>query len=120
LDFGGDADDWDSDSDGGVFCNFGFNVYRKTVTSPVRGQLNYQNKTTGEHIKSVQVTDLQIVGNTATIKGMCTNNGMPCSFTLTVQDNGNPGKDKDTFRIDGVGLVPTGGTLSGGNIKIHQ
>ena len=119
-DQGEDDDDWDSDSDGGVFCNFGFNFYRKDALSSVRGQLNYQNKTTGEHVKSVQITDMQIVGNTATISGTCTNNGLPCTFQLTVQDNGNPGRGKDTFQISGAGIVPTGGTLSGGNIKVRQ
>jgi hypothetical protein len=119
-DYGGDDDDWDSDSDGGVFSNFGFNVYRKNPTATVRGQLNYQNKTTGEHVKSVQITDLQIVGNTATFSGTCTNNGLPgCTFQITVQDNGNPGRGKDTFQISGVGITPNSGTLSGGNIKFH-
>jgi hypothetical protein len=120
LDFGGDDDDWDSDSDGGVFANFGFNVYRKDVTAPVRGQLNYHNKTTGEHVKSVQITNLQISGNTATFSGTCTNNGLPCTFQVTVQDNGNPGKGNDTFQISGMGVTPNSGTLSGGNIKIHK
>ena len=118
-DYGGDDDDWDSDSDGGVFSNFGFNVYRKNPSAPVRGQLNYQNKSTGEHVKSVQITDLQIVGNTATFSGTCTNNGLPCTFQITVQDNGNPGRGKDSFQISGVGVTPNGGTLSGGNIKFH-
>jgi hypothetical protein len=129
LDLGGDDDDWDSDSDsdgggfgggGGAFSNFGFNVYRKNVTSPVRGQLNYHNKTTGEHIKSVTIGTLTISGNTATFSGTCTNNGLPCTFTVTVQDNGNPGRGKDTFHISGFGVTPNGGTLSGGNIKFHR
>jgi hypothetical protein len=117
---GTDDDDWDSDSDGGVTSNFGFNVYRKTVTSPVRGKLNYNNKTTGEHVKSVTVDTFSISGNTATFSGNCTNNGMPCTYQVTVQDNGNPGKGRDTFNISGMGVTPNGGTLSGGNIKIHN
>jgi hypothetical protein len=120
MDSSGDDDDWDSDSDGGVYSNFGFNVYRKNVSAPVRGHLNYKNKSTGENVKSVQITDLQIAGNTATFSGTCTNNGMPCTFQVTVQDNGNPGKGHDTFQISGAGVTPNGGTLSGGNIKIHN
>jgi len=120
LDSGSDDDDWDSDSDGGVTSNFGFNVYRKTVTSPVRGKLNYHNKSTGEHVKSVTVDTFTISGNTATFSGTCTNNGLPCTYQVTVQDNGNPGKGRDTFNISGVGVTPNGGTLSGGNIKIHH
>jgi hypothetical protein len=119
---GSDDDDWDSDSDGGVTANFGFNVYRKTVTSPIRGHLNYVNKTTNEHVKSVTIDTMSISGTTATFSGTCTNNGVACSFTVTVQDNGNPGKGRDTFNISGGPLAPTpnGGTLSGGNIKIRQ
>ena len=113
-------DDWDSDSDGGVTANFGFNVYRKDALSPVRGHLNYLNKATGEHVKSVTVDTLTITGNTATFSCTCTNNGVPCTFTVTVQDNGNPGKGNDTFQIDGMVIVHNQGTLSGGNIKIHQ
>ena len=120
LDVGSDDDDWDSDSDGGVKSNFGFNVYRKQATASVKGHLNYQNKATGEHVKSVQITDLQIVGNTATFSGTCTNNGAPCTFQVSVQDNGNPGRGKDTFQISGFGIVANGGTLSGGNIKIQN
>ena len=120
LDFGGDEDDWDSDSDGGVFTNFGFNVYRKYATAPVRGNLNYHNKTTGEHVKSVTVDTFTISGNTATFTGTCTNNNLPCTFQVTIQDNGNPGKGKDTFQISGMGVTPNSGTLSGGNIKIHN
>jgi hypothetical protein len=121
LDVGGDADDWDSDSDGGVYSNFGFNVYRKSATSPVRGNLNYLNKTTGEHIKSVTFDPtFTISGNSATFSGTCTNNGLPCTFQVTVQDNGNPGKGKDSFQICGMNIVLNSGTLSGGNIKIHR
>jgi hypothetical protein len=124
LDFGGDDDDWDSDSDGGVFSNFGFNVYRKSATSPVRGNLNYLNKTTGEHVKSVTFDPtFTISGNSATFSGTCTNNGLPCTFQVTVQDNGNPGRGKDNFQIScmgGMGATYNSGTLSGGNIKIHR
>ena len=120
LDSGGDDDDWDSDQDGGVYSNFGFNVYRKTATAPVRGHLNYKNKNTGEHVKSVTVDTFSVSGNTATFSGTCTNNGMPCTYQVTVQDNGNPGKGKDTFQISGFGVTPNSGTLSGGNIKIHD
>ena len=120
LESGEDDDDWDSDADGGVSANFGFNVYRKNITSPIRGKFNYLNKSTGEHVKSVTIDTLSISGNTAMFSGSCTNNGVPCTFQVTVQDNGNPGKGRDTFYISGMVIAPNGGTLSGGNIKIRQ
>ena len=41
------------------------------------------------------------------------------SFQVNVCDNGEPGKDSDTFSINmSDGYVATG-TLRGGNIQIH-
>jgi hypothetical protein len=111
-------------SDGGK-SNFGFVVYKKWATGPVQGQFNYLNKVTGEHIKSVMINTFEIIGNTAKFSGTCKNKGqlgveVLCTFDVTVQDNGNPGKDKDTFQISGFGVTPNAGTLNGGNIKIHK
>ena len=115
-----DADAWGSTDR----ANFGFNVYRKVTDGPVRGHLNYLNKETGEHVKSITVATLLIAGNTAEFSGTCVvkRGGIetPCSFTVKVQDNGNPGKGNDVFEIEGIGLTPNGGVLTGGNIKIHQ
>ncbi len=112
-----DADAWASD---GGKANFGFNVFRKTSTGTLRGQLNYLNKVTGEHVKSVEIMTFEVTGNTATFSGTCTNNGLPCTFEVSVEDNGNPGRGRDKFQISGVGIVSNGDTLNGGNIKIHK
>jgi hypothetical protein len=106
-------------SDGGK-ANFGFNVYRKSSTGILRGNLNYVNKVTGEHVKSIQFLTFTVTGNTARFTGNCTNKGLPCTFDVTVQDNGNPGKGRDRFSISGWGIVANGGTLNGGNILIHK
>jgi hypothetical protein len=115
-----DADAWGATER----ANFGFNVYRKVQDGPVRGHLNYLNKETGEHVKSVQVLTLEVVGNTAEFSGSCVvrqnNLETPCSFIVRVQDNGNPGKGNDVFEIEGIGVIPNGGVLTGGNIKIRQ
>lgn len=112
-----DRDAWAAD---GGKANFGLNVFRKTVGGAVRGNLNYVNKITGDKVKSVQILTFSISGNTATFSGSCTNNGQPCTFTCTVQDNGNPGRGRDTFSLDGAGFTPNSDTLNGGNIKIHN
>jgi hypothetical protein len=106
-------------SDGGK-ANFGFNVYKKRNTGMVRGSFNYLNKVTGEHIKSVTITSFSVSGNTATFGGTCSNNGLPCNFTVTVNDNGHPGKGRDTFNISGLNVVPNGATLNGGNILVRK
>ena len=112
-----DPDAWASD---GGQSNFGFNVYRKSSTGMLRGNFNYLNKVTGEHVKSVQILTFTVTGNTARFTGNGTNNGVPCTFDVTVQDFGSPGKGRDKFNISGLGIVTNGGTLNGGNILIHK
>ena len=43
-------------------------------------------------------------------------------FQVTVTDHGEPGPGKDTFTIDVAGPVgdSESGTLSGGNIQVHN
>ena len=60
-----------------------------------------------------------IAGNTATFGGACTNDGAPCTFTVNVMDNGEPGAT-DTFTISVSGGPTEGGSLRSGNILIHQ
>ena len=62
-----------------------------------------------------------ITGNTATFSGSGTNQrtGATVSFTVTVQDNGEPGSS-DTFQITGSGFAGASGTLHSGNIQIHK
>jgi streptogramin lyase len=101
-------------------ATFGFNVQRQVSGGPVSGELEYQNHATDENVHSVAITSLVIAGNTASFGGSCTNNGAPCTFSVTVQDNGEPGIDKDTFQIEGAVITPAAGVLRGGNIQIHQ
>jgi len=60
-----------------------------------------------------------IAGSTATFGGACTNDGAPCTFTVNVMDNGEPGTT-DTFTISVSGGPTEGGSLRSGNILIHQ
>lgn len=55
----------------------------------------------------------------ATFSGTCTVNKAPCTFTVKVTDNGEPGSS-DTFTIIVNAGPPEGGTLREGNIQIHQ
>ncbi|PYT23510.1 MAG: hypothetical protein DMG57_31700 [Acidobacteria bacterium] len=92
---------------------------RKSTSGPVSGDLQYINHASGAKVHSVTFTSLVIAGNTATFGGTCTNNGSPCTFTVKVTDNGEPGTN-DTFTISVSGGPPEGGTLPSGNIQIHQ
>src|SRR5207245_6102064 len=99
--------------------NFGFIVQRQAVDASIHGDLQYINHQSGAKVHSVDFTSFAIVGNTATFGGTCRNNGKPCTFTVNVIDNGEPGFT-DTFTISVSGGQTEGGTLRSGNILIHQ
>ncbi len=106
------------DVTGGI-GNFGFIAQSQTTTGPISGDLQCQNHATGAKVKSVAFDTLVISGTMATFGGTCTNNGVPCTFTVRVTDNGEPGTN-DTFTISVSGGPTEGGTLRSGNIQIHQ
>jgi hypothetical protein len=97
---------------------FGFTVQRTTVAAPIQGDLQYINHATGAKIHSVSFSSLTISNTTATFTGTCVNNGVPCTFSVSVTDNGEPGKT-DTFSISVSGAPSEGGVLRSGNIQIH-
>jgi hypothetical protein len=109
------------------FANFGFNVQRKTTDGPVTGQLEYQNHARGLNVHSVMMLTLDIVDNTATFTGTCIKAGtIPCTFTVVVEDNDEPGRNVDEFTISVSGepiegsLSPGGQPITKGNIQIHH
>jgi hypothetical protein len=103
----------------GGIGSFSFIVQRQASTGQLSGQLQYFNHASGAQVRSDTITSLMITGNTATFNGICTVNGAPCTFTVNVTDNGEPGTT-DTFTIS-VDAGPTeGGTLRSGNILITQ
>ena len=75
-----------------------------------------QNRT----VKSTAITSVVVTGECAQILGTAQVNGAG-SFGFEVQacDNGEPGKDTDTFTITMSDGYSTAGTLGGGNIQIH-
>ena len=93
-------------------------IIQRASTGELGGQLQYFNHASGAQVKSETYTSLTIVGNTATFDGTCTVNGTPCTFTVNVTDNGEPGTT-DTFTISVSGGPTEGGILRSGNILIH-
>ena len=86
---------------------------------PIQGDLQYVNHATGAKVHSVTFTSFSVADTTATFGGTCINNGVPCTFTVEVTDNGEPGVS-DAFTISVSGGPTEGGTLRSGNIQIHQ
>ena len=102
-------------------ANFGFNAKQKLPSGAVNGQLQYQDSAAALDVHSIALSVLTINGNTATFSGTATVNGSGSfDFTVTVQDNGKPGKGNDTFGISLSNGYSNSGTLTGGNIKIHK
>jgi hypothetical protein len=107
----------------GTEANTGFVVQRKVTDGPVSGQWQFVNKTTGDIVHSTSLTDLEVTGNTATFAGACRNEsapeGTPCSFRVTVQDNGQGANSPpDTVTVVGTGFTGAAGALDG-NIEIR-
>jgi hypothetical protein len=103
----------------GGIGTFGFIVQAQSSTGPISGDLQYVNHASGAKVHSVMFTAFTVSGNTATFGGTCTNNGAPCTFSVMVQDNGEPGTN-DVFTISINGGPPEGGTLRSGNVQIHK
>jgi len=106
------------DVTGGI-ANFGFIVQAQLATGQIRGDLQYHNHASGAKLQSVMFTTFVLSSNMATFSGTCTQNNAPCTFSVEVEDNGEPGTS-DTFTISINGGAPEGGTLRSGNIQIHK
>jgi hypothetical protein len=84
------------------------------------GNLTYQDHAQNRTVKSTKITAVIVNGNCAQILGTATVNGTGAfGFQVTVCDNGEPGKDTDTFSISMSDGYSASGTLRGGNIQIH-
>lgn len=85
------------------------------------GNLTYQDHgTLNRTVKSIAITSVVVTGNCAQILGTATVNGNGSfGFQVNVCDNGEPGRDSDTFSITMSDGYTATGTLSGGNIQIH-
>ena len=86
------------------------------------GNLTYQDHgLVGRTVKSTAVTSVSVMNNCAQILGTATVNGTgPVGFQVDVCDNGEPGKDADTFSIVMGDGYTASGTLRGGNVQIHK
>ncbi len=114
----------------GGAATFGFNVERKYEGGPIKGELNYLDQTTGMHVKSKTITTFYFEGNRVHFGGDCTEttgkskdkDETDCTFMVVAEDNGEPGKNNDTFRItvNPPAGYSRGGKLRDGNIQQHK
>ena len=112
----------------GAHANFGFNAGYKPGKTTVSGQLTYIDHGTGMKAKATSIDRYYnpngSTGTTRTFSGQAEVNGVSgFYFTVTVTDNGEPGKGNDYFSITLTGpnfYYHQGGTLGGGNIELHK
>lgn len=91
-----------------------------------RGHLTYIDHGADLKVKGTGVTAYEeIDATTRFIAGTAKINGAAGTYTVTVSDNGEPGRNKDTFAIrlfdaSGALVHSASGTLGGGNIQLHK
>jgi hypothetical protein len=101
-------------------ATFGFNSQpeKGCTDGAAKGHFNYVNHVTGLHVNGKVLNSQLIAPNTVRFTGEC---GTGCTFTVTVQDNGEPGT-LDTFGLDVTGTKNEHRSLrviSRGNIQFH-
>jgi len=101
-------------------ATFGFNSQpeKNCTDGAAKGHFNYVNHVTGLHVDGNVLNSVLIAPNTVQFSGEC---GTGCSFTVTVQDNGEPGTF-DTFGLSVTGTkneVRSLRIISRGNIQFH-
>jgi hypothetical protein len=101
-------------------ATFGFNSQpeKGCTDGAAKGHFNYVNHVTGLHVNGKVLNSVLIAPNTVRFSGEC---GTGCAFTVTVQDNGEPGT-LDTFGLDVTGTKNEHRSLriiSRGNIQFH-
>ena len=91
-----------------------------------KGHLNYKDAANSVDLRSTSITFVSILidNKHATIKGTATVNGVSgYTFNVHVEDNGEPGKGVDRFRIEISGPTSydsNSSLLTAGNVQAHK
>jgi hypothetical protein len=97
--------------------SFGFNAKQDGGTAS--GHLNYLNHATRPHLNCTVTAVTELTATTAKFSGTCSPNSAAASFTAEVEDNGEPGKNRDRLTIT-YGSNTEGGTIRSGNLQMHK
>jgi len=98
-------------------ATFGFNA--KQDGGEASGHLNYKNHSTGAHLDCDVTVITELTTTTAKFSGTCSPKSDASSFMAEVEDNDEPGKNVDKFKIT-YGATTEGNTITAGNIQIHS
>jgi len=109
-------------------ASFGFNAKQDQSGDGAKGHFNYVNHVTGLHVNgpvdNVVVIATNADGSPKTVRfsGTCDGNLPACSFSVTVEDHGEPGTS-DQFGIAVTGALSefrSQRVISRGNIQFHK
>ena len=95
-----------------------FDLDAKADTNGVKGHCKVKEDKT-DKIECLTIDSLVVVGTHATISGTATHNGVQTTFTIDVDDLGEPGKGRDVFSISLGDGYSRSGVLTDGNLVIH-
>ena len=85
-----------------------------------QGHVEYHDHGADLEVRSISLTSVGCdSASSAYITGSARVNNSTQTFTVHVDDNGEPGKGVDTFSIILSGGYMASGALSAGNIQIH-
>src|SRR5712691_112011 len=85
------------------------------------GHLNYIDHGAGPRVKGTGVTAYMVTGPaTRHIEGTADIDGMAGNYMVDVADNGEPGRNTDTFTLTLSTGYSASGLLNGGNIQLHS
>jgi len=108
--------------------SFGFNIhYDDKGHATMKGQLQFVDRNGKMNFHGNEVSSFEVYENQAVFSGAGRLNGEEeYSYRVEVVDDGNPGREKDTFSIQiteedsDSAMYDVSGTLAGGNIKVHE
>lgn len=108
-------------------ATFGFNAQPGQQGGTAKGRFNYVNHVTGLHVNG-PVTHIEVIavnpdGSPKTVRfsGTCDGNLPACSFSVTVEDHGEPGtQDEFGIRVTGeLAETRSQRVIGRGNIQFH-
>jgi type VI secretion system secreted protein VgrG len=123
-----DPDNADPSARGTGRATFAFNAMRDKSGDGAKGRLNYLNNVTGLHVNG-PITGIEVIAinangspKTVRLSGTCQGKQPGCSFSVTVEDHGEPGRN-DQFGIAVTGApseLRSQRVISRGNIQFHK
>jgi hypothetical protein len=98
-----------------------FNLQVRRSTNKVQGSVSYLDPARSKRVSSTQLTAVVVTGRAARIFGRGVGaNGAPVTFVVDLDDLAEPGRFRDTFRIEVSTGFTVAGSLATGNVRVNR